>query len=565
MSLEFYMRLREMVSGGLAKMADTARKTTSAIKGTNDTLAQSYDTIRGKIGQLEATIRSSTSLKQIREARMELEKLQRMSNNSPGNIGGGGGAGGVMALVRQYLGPMALGAGLLGIMGAGAKQEQDIVGLKTFLGEKGEKGAKEAYANIQKDAAATPFDTQSLLNVNRALITTGLSAESSRKDTMNLANAIAAVGGGNDELQRMAINLQQIKNVGKATAVDIKQFGFAGINIFQLLKDATGKTTAEVKEMDVTYELLAYAFEKAGKAGGIYAGALDAQSKTISGRYNTLTDVIKIGAADIGTALQPLTHGLLDIGFAIVNTVVPAFVGLVGWIKENSTWLGLLTVSLGAGALAYGAYMLVVNGAAIATTVMSGAMAALNFVMSLNPVGLVIAGIAALVVGIIYAWNKFEGFRGVLLGVWEIAKLVSGVFIGLGKVLIGGLTFNPALMKEGIVQLADTATQISNGGISKAFNAGYAKRNDGRATATDAATPGGGALTNAISPTAPAAGANGTAAGITSGGPRVVNITVEKMADISVHAATVKEGLTEIKADVEEIFLRILYSGASTQ
>lgn len=559
------MRLREMVSGGLAKMADTARKTTSAIKGTNDTLAQSYDTIRGKIGQLEATIRSSTSLKQIREARMELEKLQRMSNNSPGNIGGGGGAGGVMALVRQYLGPMALGAGLLGIMGAGAKQEQDIVGLKTFLGEKGEKGAKEAYANIQKDAAATPFDTQSLLNVNRALITTGLSAESSRKDTMNLANAIAAVGGGNDELQRMAINLQQIKNVGKATAVDIKQFGFAGINIFQLLKDATGKTTAEVKEMDVTYELLAYAFEKAGKAGGIYAGALDAQSKTISGRYNTLTDVIKIGAADIGTALQPLTHGLLDIGFAIVNTVVPAFVGLVGWIKENSTWLGLLTVSLGAGALAYGAYMLVVNGAAIATTVMSGAMAALNFVMSLNPVGLVIAGIAALVVGIIYAWNKFEGFRGVLLGVWEIAKLVSGVFIGLGKVLIGGLTFNPALMKEGIVQLADTATQISNGGISKAFNAGYAKRNDGRATATDAATPGGGALTNAISPTAPAAGANGTAAGITSGGPRVVNITVEKMADISVHAATVKEGLTEIKADVEEIFLRILYSGASTQ
>lgn len=37
-----------------------------------------------------------------------------------------------------------------------------------------------------------------------------------REDAMNLANAIAATGGGNDELARMATNMQQIKTVGKS-------------------------------------------------------------------------------------------------------------------------------------------------------------------------------------------------------------------------------------------------------------------------------------------------------------------------------------------------------------
>ena len=169
-----------------------------------------------------------------------------------------------------------------------AKMEKYQTGLTTLLGS-----AEEAAAvmeQIRKDAASTPFDVDSLTQANQMLISTGMSASDARKDVLNLANAVAATGGGSAELSRMAANMQQIKNVGKATAMDIRQFAMAGINIYGLLADATGKTTEEVKDMEVSYELLSAALEKAAADGGKYAGAMEAQSQTFNGRISTLKD-----------------------------------------------------------------------------------------------------------------------------------------------------------------------------------------------------------------------------------------------------------------------------------
>ena len=169
-----------------------------------------------------------------------------------------------------------------------AKMEQYQTGLTTLLGS--EKEAAAVMEQIRKDAASTPFDVDSLTQANQMLISTGMSAGAARNDVLNLANAIAATGGGSAELSRMASNMQQIKNVGKATAMDIRQFAMAGINIYGLLADATGKTTEEVKDMEVSYELLSAALQKASEEGGAYYGAMEAQSQTFNGRLSTLKD-----------------------------------------------------------------------------------------------------------------------------------------------------------------------------------------------------------------------------------------------------------------------------------
>lgn len=171
-----------------------------------------------------------------------------------------------------------------------AKMEKYQTGLTTLLGS--EKEAVKVMEQIRKDAASTPFDVDSLTQANQMLISTGMSAGDARNDVLNLANAIAATGGGSAELSRMAANMQQVKNVGKATAMDIRQFAMAGINIYQLLADATGKTTEEVKDMEVSYDLLSLAFQKAAQEGGAYAGAMEAQSQTFNGRVSTLKDNI---------------------------------------------------------------------------------------------------------------------------------------------------------------------------------------------------------------------------------------------------------------------------------
>ena len=169
-----------------------------------------------------------------------------------------------------------------------AKMEKYQTGLTTLLGS--EQEAAAVMEQIRADAARTPFDVDSLTQANQMLISTGMSAGDARNDVLNLANAIAATGGGSAELSRMAANMQQVKNVGKATAMDIRQFAMAGINIYGLLADATGKTTEEVKDMEVSYELLSAALAKAAAEGGAYEGAMEAQSQTFNGRLSTLKD-----------------------------------------------------------------------------------------------------------------------------------------------------------------------------------------------------------------------------------------------------------------------------------
>ena len=96
------------------------------------------------------------------------------------------------------------------------------------------KNLKLQLKKIKEDAAKTPFDVAGLTQANQLLISTGLSADDSRETILALGNAISATGGGNEELSRMAVNLQQIKNTGKAAAIDIKQ-------ATSLLGEITGK------------------------------------------------------------------------------------------------------------------------------------------------------------------------------------------------------------------------------------------------------------------------------------------------------------------------------------
>ena len=57
-----------------------------------------------------------------------------------------------------------------------------------------------------------------------------------------------------------------------------------------------------------------------------------------------------------------------------------------------------------------------------------------------------------------------------------------------------------------------------------------------------------------------------TAKGIASGGPRVVNINIQKLVEkIELHSASAKEGVTDFSEQVKDALLRVLYSGAKMQ
>ena len=244
--------------------------------------------------------------------------------------------GQLLASAFQTIGKAALEAGEK-VVTTGVKYnaqiEQYQVALTNMLGS--EDQAIEVLNQIKADAARTPFNVENLVEANRYLISTGVNAESSRQTILALGDAVSATGGGNEELSRMAQNLQQIKNAGKATSADIKQFAYAGIDVYGILADYTGKSTAEVQKMTVTYDLLTAALENASSEGGRYYGAMQTQSETLNGEWNTLKD----NATQLaGLMTEDLTDGLKSVVEQANNFVVAA--------KEaysTDGWSGLIT------------------------------------------------------------------------------------------------------------------------------------------------------------------------------------------------------------------------------
>ena len=179
--------------------------------------------------------------------------------------------------------------------------------------------AAAALSAIKLDAAVTPYSVAALTRANQLLIATGISAESARATINALSEAVSATGGGNDELQRMAQNLQQIQNVGKASAMDIKQFQMAGIDVYGILADYTGQTVQEVQDLTITYDLLSKALQNAASEGGKYFGANAAQAATLNGQISTLTDNIK---SKLGEAMEGVSDMLSEDILPKVNEFV---------------------------------------------------------------------------------------------------------------------------------------------------------------------------------------------------------------------------------------------------
>ena len=213
-----------------------------------------------------------------------------------------------------------------------AQLEQYQTALTNMLGSEAE--AVALLDEIKQDAAKTPFDTAGLVKANELLISTGIDAESSRRTILALGDAVSATGGGNDELSRMAQNLQQIQNAGKATSADIKQFAYAGIDVYGILADYTGKSAEEVQKMTVTYDLLSNALISAADEGGRYFNSMSTQSETLNGQWSTLKDN--------ATQLAGLMTGDLTDGIKVVIGHMNDLTVAAAEAYETDGWSGLI-------------------------------------------------------------------------------------------------------------------------------------------------------------------------------------------------------------------------------
>lgn len=305
--------------------------------GDASTQASAFRTAVNKTSTELATLKSRLS-----DAENGLGEFASETKSSGESLTASVTAGTLAAKAYEAVGSALLSAGKQVIQAGvsyNAQLEQYQTALTNMLGSS--QAAEQALENIKQDAAKTPFDTAGLVKANELLISTGVDADSSRKVILALGDAVSATGGGNEELSRMAQNLQQIRNAGQATSADIKQFAYAGIDVYGLLADYTGKTTAEVQNMTVTYDVLTAALEKAADEGGRYFGSMSTQSETLNGQWSTLTDnatqLAGLLTEGLTTALKKVASGMNDITVAAAEAYkTDGWSGLIGEITGLS-------------------------------------------------------------------------------------------------------------------------------------------------------------------------------------------------------------------------------------
>lgn len=340
---------------GIQNVQSETKKTVSSLSGEYSKaakavaeLTQRYNESVGKTGktssetknlktmlaQAEAQLKATTTA--LKAANNGMEGFANSTDKASGkSLAGAIAQGTVMAGVFSKLYSAALSAAE-GFISSGieynAQIEKYTTGFTNMLGSA--EAAQQVMSQIQEDAAKTPFDVESLTKANQYLISAGENASYARSTIMALGDAVSATGGGNDELNRMAQNLQQIANTGKATAVDIKQFAYAGIDVYGILADYTGKSTTEVQKMTISYDLLTQALQAASEEGGRYYNSMDTQSQTMNGRVSTLKDNV--------SQLAGLLTGDLSSGIGVAIGKLNDMVVAAQEAYELDGWKGLI-------------------------------------------------------------------------------------------------------------------------------------------------------------------------------------------------------------------------------
>lgn len=95
--------------------------------------------------------------------------------------------------------------------------------------------------------------------------------------------------------------------------------------------------------------------------------------------------------------------------------------------EEYSDELLIIAGAIGGMLTALAAYQTAMAGVRVVTLLATAAQVALNIAMSANPIGIIVLAIAALVGGLIVAYQRFEGVRNVVDKVWAAIKITAEV------------------------------------------------------------------------------------------------------------------------------------------
>lgn len=162
-------------------------------------------------------------------------------------------------------------------------------------------------------------------------------------------------------------------------------------------------------------------------------GAVDDAMQRATNMVTSVKNQIGAGLAptvvDIAEKMQAWAD---SVDWSEVGAKVAEFANAVkdfgAFVVENGAAIAAIIGAIGAGFVGWNVAAMItgvvksINTFTAALSAGKTVFAALNVTMAANPIGLVVAAVAALTAGLVILWNTNEGFRNTIINVWTAFK-----------------------------------------------------------------------------------------------------------------------------------------------
>ena len=228
----------------------------------------------------------------------------------------------------------------------------------------------------------------------------GLGADLAAQFGGSTADAVGALGslmrGETDPIEKYGVSIKQADIAAKKA-----EMGLSGL-------------TGEADKAATTQAMLALLTEQTASATGAFAR----ESNTAAGQTQRANAQWKDTQAQLGAVLLPIVAKAMTL-FSKLGAFVASNAGAFQVLGAAVAGIVTVILAVKAATMAWQAAQLVAKAATLAW---QGAQWLLNAAMTANPIGLVVAGIAALVAGIVLVVKNWDTITAALQWTWDWLK-----------------------------------------------------------------------------------------------------------------------------------------------
>ena len=293
------------------------------------------------------------------------------------------------------------GLGAVAVRSA-AQMEQTEKAFTTLL--KSADLAKDFLAELERFAAATPFELPGLLNASKRLLAFGFSAQQVIPVLTAIGDSAAALGMGEEGISRLTTAIGQIQAKAKVSAEEMNQINETGIPAWQLLADTIGTTVPQAMDM-ASKGMIDGATGVQAILTGMnkqFGGMMAEQSQTLNGMMSNIQDSIGQLSTVVGKEITEAFN--LKGAAAEFQDTLGEFTAIAKQSGIGEALRQMVPTEVG---MAIGALAAVITSTAVPAIVLltaQAAKAALAFVGITGPIGIAVAAIGA---GAYLIWDNW--------------------------------------------------------------------------------------------------------------------------------------------------------------